>query len=66
VTTFTGFPPVQVLLSQMTPDDLFTYNKGMPTVWSEGTPLVLPQPIYQLLHFPVSYDARVFILKWLY
>ena len=27
-TTFTGFPPVQVLLSHMTRDDLFTHNKG--------------------------------------
>jgi hypothetical protein len=28
VTNFTGFPPVQVPLSQMTPNDLFTHNKG--------------------------------------
>ena len=40
MTTLTGLPPVQVLLSQMTPDDFFSHNKGMPTVWSQGTPLV--------------------------
>jgi len=28
MTTSTGFPPVQVLLSQMTPDDFITHNKG--------------------------------------
>jgi len=25
--TFRGFPPIQVLLSQKTPDDFFTHNK---------------------------------------
>jgi len=28
MTTLTGLPPVQVLLSQMTPDDFFAHNKG--------------------------------------
>jgi len=27
-TTFTGYPPVQVLLSQTSPDDLFTHTNG--------------------------------------
>jgi hypothetical protein len=29
--TITGLPPVQVLLSQMPPDDLFAHSKGTPT-----------------------------------
>ena len=29
--TITGLPPVQVLLSQMPPDDLFANTKGTPT-----------------------------------
>ena len=28
MTNLTGVSPVQVLLSQMTPDDFFTHNKG--------------------------------------
>jgi hypothetical protein len=28
MTTSTGFPPVQALLSQMTPNDFITHNKG--------------------------------------
>jgi hypothetical protein len=41
MTTFTGLPPVQVLLSQMTRDDFFAHKKGMPKALSEGTPLVI-------------------------
>jgi len=29
--TSTGLPPVQVLLSQMPPDDFFAHSKGTPT-----------------------------------
>jgi hypothetical protein len=31
-TTSTGLSPVQVLMSQMTPDDFLTHNIGTPTV----------------------------------
>jgi hypothetical protein len=34
-------------------------------VWPEGTPLVTSFPTYQLYHFSVFHDARVFIFLWL-
>ena len=37
-TTSTGFPTVQVLLSQVTPLASLATTKGMPTVWSEVNP----------------------------
>jgi hypothetical protein len=40
VKTFTGLPPVQVLLSQMTSDDFFAYNKRDSNSLVRGNPLV--------------------------
>ena len=37
---FTGYPPIQVLLSQMTPDYFFAHNNRDANSWSEGNPLV--------------------------
>jgi hypothetical protein len=39
-TILAGYPPVQVLLSQMTPDGFFAHNNKDANSWSEGNPLV--------------------------
>jgi hypothetical protein len=38
--TCTGLPPIQVLMSQMTPDNFFAHNQGDANSLVRGTPLV--------------------------
>jgi len=60
-TTFTGLPPVQAILYQMTPDYFFTHNKTEANILAkEGTTLVPSRQINQLLHFTVFHDARLY------